>query len=91
MNEQLRIKNKSKINLGNLTILLLTLALFLVLTFTSEHFFEYKNLHAVLYGVSIKFFAVIGFTYLMIMGEIDLSVGSIYAFSGMLVGVLMKQ
>ena len=42
-----------------------------------------------MYGVSFQFFAIIGFTYLMIMGEIDLSVGSVYAFSGMFMGYLM--
>ena len=42
-----------------------------------------------MYGVSFQFIAIIGFTYLMILGEIDLSVGSVYAFSGMFMGYLM--
>lgn len=91
MNKQMVTNSKRKINWGNITIVLLTVLLFAVLAITKETFLTYKNLHAALYGVAIKFFAVIGFTYLMIMGEIDLSVGSVYAFSGMLAGVLMKN
>ena len=75
--------------LGTITIIVLTAALFLVLTVTSTTFMSYSNIYTILYGLSIEFFAVIGFTYLMIMGEIDLSVGSVYGFAGTLLGVLM--
>ncbi len=83
------ISRKKKFNFGSLTIILITAILFTVLTLTSETFFTYRNIYAILYGVSFQFIAVIGFTYLMIIGEIDLSVGSIYAFSGMFMGYLM--
>ena len=83
------ISRKQKFNFSSLTVFLITLALFVFLTFTSETFFSYRNIYAILYGVSFQFLAVIGFTYLMIIGEIDLSVGSVYAFSGMFMGYLM--
>jgi ribose transport system permease protein len=83
------ISRKKKLDLGTLTIILITVGLFTLLTFTSETFFTYRNIYAILYGVSFQFLAVIGFTYLMILGEIDLSVGSVYAFSGMFMGYLM--
>ena len=83
------ISRKRKFNFGSLTIILITAILFTYLTLTSETFFTYRNIYAILYGVSFQFIAVIGFTYLMIIGEIDLSVGSIYAFSGMFMGYLM--
>ncbi len=83
------INRKKKFNLGSLTVVLITLILFLLLTVTSDTFFTYRNIYAILYGVSFQFLAVIGFTYLMIIGEIDLSVGSVYAFSGMFMGYLM--
>jgi ribose transport system permease protein len=86
---QTTISRKKKFSLGSLTIILITLGLFLLLTFTSDTFFTYRNIYAILYGVSFQFLAVIGFTYLMIIGEIDLSVGSVYAFSGMFMGYLM--
>jgi ribose transport system permease protein len=78
------------LNLGALTIIILTGGLFLFLSFTSDTFFTYRNIYTIFYGVSIEFFAVIGFTYLLIMGEVDLSVGSVYCFSGVMVGYLMK-
>jgi len=83
------ISRKKRFSFGALTIVLITAILFAFLTFTSETFFTYRNIYAIFYGVSFQFIAVIGFTYLMIIGEIDLSVGSIYAFSGMFMGYLM--
>lgn len=78
-----------KFRLGEYTILFLIAALFLLLTLTSDTFCTYNNLYSLLYGVSIQFFAVIGFTLLIIMGEIDLAVGSMYGLSGTLVGFCM--
>ncbi|MEN6418086.1 MAG: ABC transporter permease [Clostridiaceae bacterium] len=75
--------------MGEYTILFLIAALFLLLTLTSDTFCTYNNLYSLLYGVSIQFFAVIGFTLLIIMGEIDLAVGSMYGLSGTLVGFCM--
>jgi ribose transport system permease protein len=87
------VKNKSGpgINLSSFTIIILTLVLGAALTFTSETFLSVNNFVSILYGVSINFWGAIGFVYLMIMGELDLSVGSVYAFSGMMVGLLMKN
>ena len=78
-----------KFRLGEYTILFLIFALFLLLTLTSDTFCTYNTLYSLLYGVSIQFFAVIGFTLLIIMGEIDLAVGSMYGLSGTLVGFCM--
>ncbi len=83
------ISKKKKISFSSLTIIFLTIGLFVLLTFTSDTFFAYRNIYSILYGVSFQFIAIIGFTYLMIIGEIDLSVGSVYAFSGMFMGYLM--
>jgi ribose transport system permease protein len=77
--------------LSSLTIIILTLILGAGLTFTSETFLSVNNIVSILYGVSITFWGTIGFVYLMIMGELDLSVGSVFAFSGMMVGYLMKN
>ena len=83
------ISRKKKFNPGSLTVILITVILFVFLALTSDTFLTYRNIYAILYGVSFQFLAVIGFTYLMIIGEIDLSVGSVYAFSGMFMGYLM--
>ena len=77
--------------LSSLTIIFLTLILGAGLTFTSDTFLSVNNIVSILYGVSITFWGTIGFVYLMIMGELDLSVGSVFAFSGMMVGFLMKN
>lgn len=81
--------DKKKFNLGTFTIVFLTLMAAFILSVTSETFLSYRNIYSILYGVSFQFFAIIGFTYLMIMGEIDLSVGSVYAFSGAFLGLLV--
>ena len=73
----------------DLTIIGLLLILFLILTFATNTFFTFDNLYSVSYGLSIQFFAAIGFTFLVIMGEIDLAVGSMYGLSGTLVGFCM--
>lgn len=83
------ISRKIEFNLGSLTIILITIVLFTALSFTSETFLTYRNIYSIIYSVSFQFLAVIGFTYLMIIGEIDLSVGSVYAFSGIFMGYLM--
>lgn len=83
------ISRKKKFSFGSLTIIIITTILFAFLTFSSETFFTYRNIYSILYGVSFQCIAIIGFTYLMIIGEIDLSVGSVYAFSGMFMGYLM--
>jgi ribose transport system permease protein len=86
-----KIQRGSGINLSSFTIIFLTLLLGMFLTFTSETFLSTNNIVSILYGVSISFWGTIGFVYLMIMGELDLSVGSVYAFSGMMVGLLMRN
>ncbi len=78
-----------KFEIGEYTILFLIAGLFLLLTLTSNTFNTYDNLYSLIYGVSIQFFAVIGFMLLIIMGEIDLAVGSMYGLSGTMVGFCM--
>lgn len=61
----------------------------LFLTVTRENFFTNTNIYSIIYGLSIEFFTIIGFTFLLIMGEIDLSVGSVFGFIGVFSGYLM--
>ncbi len=82
------LSTKKKLDFSTATVLVLTAALFLGLALTRDTFLRYDNIYSILYGVSFQFLAVIGFTFLLIMGEIDLSVGSVYAFSGMFVGFM---
>lgn len=79
---------RKKPDFSTATVLALTAVLFLGLSLTSGTFLRYDNIYSILYGVSFQFLPIIGFTFLLIMGEIDLSVGSMYAFSGMFVGYM---
>ena len=83
-------RNGPGVNFSSFTIIILTLVLAAGLTLTSATFLSVNNIVSILYGVSINFWGAIGFVYLMIMGELDLSVGSVYAMSGMVTGLLMK-
>ena len=76
--------------LNTLTIVFLTVALFALLSLTTDTFFTYSNIYSIFFGVSIQFFALIGFTYLIIMGEIDLSIGAVYGFGGALLGIFVS-
>lgn len=82
------LSTKKGLDFSTTTVLVLTALLFVGLSLTSNTFLRYDNIYSILYGVSFQFLAVIGFTFLLIMGEIDLSVGSVYAFSGMFVGFM---
>ena len=90
LQEGLSFKTISR-QLSSYTIIIITLILGTGLTLTSDTFLSVNNIVSILYGVSITFWGTIGFVYLMIMGELDLSVGSVFAFSGMMVGILMKN
>jgi ribose transport system permease protein len=67
-------------------IVYLVAALFIFLSLTRNAFFTYSNVHSILHEVSFNFYAAIGFTLLIIMGELDLSVGSLFGFGGAMMG-----
>jgi ribose transport system permease protein len=72
-----------------LPLLAVTLAIFAFLALTRDNFASSQNLTSILFGVSIDFLAIVGFTYVMVMREIDLSVGSVFALAGTLMGALL--
>ncbi|TNC72738.1 ABC transporter permease [Rubellimicrobium roseum] len=67
----------------------ITVAVAAFLAVTQPNFATSSNLGSILFGVSIDFLAIIGFTYVMVTREIDLSVGSVFALTGMLTGSLL--
>ncbi len=69
-------------------IILLVGGLFVLLAITKPHFLKFANLYSLLYGISIEYYAIIGLTLLMIMSEVDLSVGSVFALTGAFSGFL---
>lgn len=63
------------------------IAIFLIglfLTFQSSHFLTYYNIVNIVSSISIEGVIVIGMTFLVIVGDIDLSVGSVMALSTVL-------
>ena len=78
---------KKKFDFGSWTIVYLTAVLFIFLSLTRSTFLNFSNIHSIVFDVSVEFFAIIGFTFLIIMGELDMSVGSLYCFGGTLMGI----
>lgn len=70
-------------------ILYMDVALFLFLTLTRPNFLTFNNVHSIFYETAFLFFASIGFTLLIIMGELDLSVGSMFGFGGSMLGLFV--
>lgn len=87
LNEQ----EKKKIDFGSWTIVYLTFILFLFLSLTRSTFLNFNNIHSIVFDVSVDFFAIIGFTLLIIMGELDMSVGSMFCFGGTLLGIFCNS
>ncbi len=85
----LQANEKKKINFSGWMILYLSAALFLFLALTRPSFLTFSNIHSIFYEVSFNFFAAIGFTLLIIMGELDLSVGSLFGFGGAMMGLFV--
>jgi ribose/xylose/arabinose/galactoside ABC-type transport system permease subunit len=83
------VNEKKRFDFKGWTIVYLTIGLFLLLSVTSPNFLTFNTLHSILYGTSFNFFAAIGFTLLIIMGELDLSVGSLYGFGGAMMGLFI--
>lgn len=77
----------NKTNPNEFTIFFITIIALVFLSITKgQIFFNYENIYLLLYGVSIEFFAIVGLTFLLIMGDIDLSIGSTFGLAGALTG-----
>lgn len=85
----LSTNEKKKFDFGSWMIVYLSAALFILLSFTSSNFLVFSNIQTILDNVSFEFFAAVGFTLLIIMGELDMSVGSMYGFGGAMMGYLV--
>ena len=63
----------------------------IVFSLSSEHFFSARNALNILDQVTVLGILAIGMTGVIIMGGIDLSVGSVLAFATMMLGWLMRD
>ena len=82
------LENK-KLALGSWAIVYLNIALVVFLSLTRENFLTGNSIISILYDTSFSYFAAIGFTMLIIMGELDLSVGAVYGFGGSMMALFI--
>lgn len=75
---------------NNLGILLALIILVVVLTILSPSFMTVNNLFNILQQIAEIGILSVGMTFVILLGGIDLSVGSIVAFTGMIMALLMK-
>lgn len=87
----MKIKSKEKKNASYLGILIALIVLCVVLSLASKSFLTAANLLNVSQQISTNFLISIGMTFIILIGGIDLSVGSIVALSGLLMGLMMKS
>jgi ribose transport system permease protein len=72
-------------------VLLALLLMGALLTLTTDTFLTTRNLLNIGRQVSVLGIMAIGMTYLLITAEIDLSIGSVYALSSIVTGLLLLQ
>ncbi len=77
--------------LSSLTLVFVILVLFVFLSFASDAFFTGKNITNLLRQTSINGVIAIGMLFVIISGGIDLSVGAVVGFSGMVCAILMRD
>ena len=75
-------------NMREAGLIAIILVLCIVMTFASPYFLTLGNLRAMLMSFSVEGIVVVGMTILLIVGGIDLSVGSVVCFSMVLSGFL---
>lgn len=65
--------------------------LFVILSFASEHFLTLRNLSSVARQIAVISIIALGMTLIIVSGGIDLSVGSVMAFSGICGTMLLRE
>ena len=74
---------------GELGLLIILALLVVGFSAASEHFFTSRNLLNITRQVSINFIIAVGMTFLLLLGEIDLSVGSTAALVGVVTASIL--
>ena len=73
----------------NAAITLVALAVFAFFSLTTDTFLTEFNLINILRNAALIGIVAVGMTYLLIAGEIDLSVGSVFGFLTVIMGLLV--
>lgn len=85
-----KLKTSRALHFDQLPILLALAALCVVMSVLSGDFLSQYNVVNILQQTTINATLAIGMTFVIITGGIDLSVGSILAFSGIFLGMMLK-
>ena len=71
-------------------IFVIVAGMFIIMSFASPYFLNQANLLALLLGLSLEALIAVAMTNLMVSGGFDMSVGSLVAFTGAAVAMLIK-
>ena len=87
-------KNKSKTNMNTLFdkvgVLIALVILVVVMAIFAPNFLTTSNIFGVLQQVAVIGIISVGMTFVILLGGIDLSVGSTVAFAGLVIGIAMR-
>jgi ribose transport system permease protein len=74
-----------------ISLFLILILMWIVLGFFSPYFFTTNNLLQITLQAAVMALIAAGETFVIISGGIDLSVGSVFAFSAMVTGIVMRD
>ena len=77
------------IKLREVSIFLVFVLIFIVFTILTPHFIKINNLLNIIRQISLNGIMAMGMTLVIVVGEIDLSVGAIYGLTGIITGMLI--
>ena len=84
-------RQKFKNFASNYTILMMFIIFCIIMIFASEYFATWRNIRNILRQTSINGLLSIGMTFVILTGGIDLSVGSVLAFGGVVSASLVSK
>ncbi|MDL2294374.1 ABC transporter permease [Ruminococcaceae bacterium OttesenSCG-928-D13] len=84
--------SSKKLSIGNIvknyTLEIILVALAIILTFVTPHFLTLNNLMNILRNISLQGVVAFGMTIVIVCGELDLSLSSSIALTGVLIGLI---
>lgn len=87
----MNITKTKKIDLSNMSALLVLLVLILVLSIAEPAFHSFANLINILQQVTVYAVLAVGVNIVIFTGGIDISVGSVVAFTGIVMGKIIVE
>ncbi len=89
LNKKIKLKNLGKMK--NFSVLMILVLLSLFLTLATDNFLTQKNLFSVMRAFSYIAIIAVGQCFVIISAGVDLSVGSIFGFTGLLTAFFIQK